>query len=162
MSKITSNKITIYIDGSSQGNPGPSGIGIYVQGKLPGSKNSTWHLARYIGIRTNNEAEYEALLNALIFLYNRLSSEAVKNIPYIIIKTDSELLYNQVVGIYRVRNVKLKKLYAQVQKLLKKLPQINFQLIPREENRICDRLAKKIVIQKTRHLLKAKEQPTIF
>lgn len=162
MTKDLGEKITVYIDGSSQGNPGPSGVGVCIYGKLPRSSNTKHYFARYIGIRTNNEAEYYALLYALEFLATQLSSASQDKISEIIIKTDSELLYNQMLGEYRVRDHKLKKLYTRAQNVLRKLPMVTFQLIPREENRVCDRLAKRVAVQRTKHLFPAQKQPKLY
>ncbi|MEO0072665.1 MAG: ribonuclease HI family protein [candidate division WOR-3 bacterium] len=154
-------RVIVYIDGSSQGNPGPSGVGVYIYGKLPRSSNTKHWFARYIGIRTNNEAEYYALLYALEFLATQLSLTSQAKISEIVIRTDSELLYNQMLGQYRVRDRKLKKLYAQAQNVLRKLPMVTFQLIPREKNRVCDRLAKRVVVERTKHLIPVKRQPKL-
>lgn len=139
---LSISKIIINIDGSSQGNPGPSGIGVYFESD---NKQKLLDTYKYIGERTNNQAEYEALLCALKMLeVKHLNWQMAEN-PDITIKTDSELLYYQIIGQYKVRDYSIRKLYTEAIKLMRKLPGIKFVLIPREENRICDRLAKKAI-----------------
>jgi ribonuclease HI len=135
-------KIIIYIDGSSQGNPGPSGIGVYFESQ---NKHKLTEKSKYIGQRTNNQAEYEALVCALNILKLKNTEWSLSKMQEIIIKTDSELLYYQITGKYKVKDFSIKKLYTDAVKLMKALPKITMVLIPREENRICDRLAKKAI-----------------
>lgn len=146
-------KLIIHIDGASQGNPGPSGIGITFE-SMTGEK--LFEISNFIGYKTNNQAEYEALITALKNLQkkhtNRRPPKAIADGGWsltqnseIIIRTDSELLCNQVNGLYKVRDWSLRKLHSEVIKLIKELPKINLTLIPREENRNCDRLAKKAI-----------------
>lgn len=136
------NKIIIHIDGSSQGNPGPSGIGVVFESE---NKKKLLEISKFIGERTNNQAEYEALVSALKMLKAKHLNWRLTDSPEIIIKTDSELLYYQITGSYKVRDWSLKKLYIEAVKLMKELPKLQLMLIPREENRTCDHLAKKII-----------------
>lgn len=135
-------KLIIHIDGASQGNPGPSGIGITFE-SMTGEK--PFEISNFIGYKTNNQAEYEALITALKNLQKKHTNRSQTQNSEIIIRTDSELLCNQVNGLYKVRNWSLRKLHSEVIKLIKELPKINLTLIPREENRNCDRLAKKAI-----------------
>ncbi len=128
--------LNVFIDGASSGNPGPSAIGILItdnQGRV------VKKIARQIGYATNNQAEYTALLHAvreLQTLQERMHPQTI------IIHTDSELLYNQLLGKYRVCHPELRKLLNQVQRWIDGLPVV-FRKIRREENRAADRLAKK-------------------
>ena len=135
-------KLIIHIDGASQGNPGPSGIGITFE-SMTGEK--LFEISNFIGYKTNNQAEYEALITALKNLQKKHTNWSQTQNSEIIIRTDSELLCNQVNGLYKVRDWSLRKLHSEVIKLIKQLPKINLTLIPREENRNCDRLAKKAI-----------------
>lgn len=92
-------------------------------------------ISYFIGHRTNNQAEYEALLVAL---------EQAKFFPSsrIILCTDSELLYCQINGEYKVKNEELKKYHSQALKMLANLPDVKVEFRPREHNKIADRLAK--------------------
>ncbi len=122
---------TIHIDGSSRFNPGPAGIGIAI---IDPDGNVTREISRFIGIRTNNQAEYEALLCAL--------HECRRLAAPVVIKTDSELLYYQIIGRYRVRDPKLKQLHGEAIRLLQQLPQVGIELVRRDCNKLPDRLAR--------------------
>jgi len=123
----------VQIDGSSRYNPGPAGIGVVIfdpLGKVV--KEISW----FIGNKTNNQAEYQALLIAL----NEIRQW--KKVP-VLIETDSELLYYQIIGDYRVRNPELRTLHRRVKLLLSQLPNVKIKLVSRVKNRSADRLAKK-------------------
>jgi len=143
MSPKKSSTLKVYIDGASSGNPGPSGIGVIVTDESGKVLQKSSH---YIGETTNNRAEYLALLFALQTLHSLLHSPPTK----IIVHTDSELLYNQLVGRYRVRHPELRKLWEKVIQEIKHLP-IEFRRIPRSLNRAADRLAKKAIKGGQRH-----------
>ncbi|MEO0078832.1 MAG: ribonuclease HI family protein [candidate division WOR-3 bacterium] len=122
----------IEIDGSARNNPGPAGIGVRIIGP---DGTVVKQISRSIGIRTNNQAEYEAFICAL--------QEALK-LPDgpVVIRTDSELLYRQITGRYRVRHPGIRPLYETAQKLMNNRSEIIIELVPREANRATDRLAR--------------------
>lgn len=121
---------TAYIDGASRGNPGPSGIGVVIY------KDNTpmVEISKYIGIQTNNIAEYSALLELLDNLIDR-------NILKIKAYSDSELIVNQINGNYKVRNMKLIKLYNEAKLKINKLEYFKFSHVKRESNSHADKLA---------------------
>ncbi|MDD5518003.1 MAG: ribonuclease HI family protein [Candidatus Omnitrophica bacterium] len=120
----------IYIDGASKGNPGPSGIGVVICRDKETIKN----ISSFIGIATNNIAEYTALLyglrEALI-----LKAEVIK------IKTDSQLLARQLNKVYKVKHPNIVGLYNQALNLLAAFKEVSIKNIPREENTGADKLA---------------------
>lgn len=120
------------IDGSSLGNPGPAGIGVRILGP---DGVVLKEISRFIGTRTNNQAEYESLLCAL-HESRELGSRRV------VIRTDSELLYYQMAGRYKVKNPGLKVLHGRARELTTKLPNVMIELVRREQNRETDKLAK--------------------
>ena len=122
--------LEIFIDGACSGNPGPAAIGLVL--KKHGQKIQ--EVSKTIGEATNNIAEYTALIYAL-------QEALVQKVQQIKIYTDSELIYKQVIGQYKVSHEKLKPLFAQVQHLIKGFKHIDIQCIPREENKEADRLA---------------------
>ncbi|MEO0142494.1 MAG: ribonuclease HI family protein [candidate division WOR-3 bacterium] len=133
---MSSNDYVIFVDGSSRGNPGPAGIGIVVfNGKDP--SNPIKEIARPIGYATNNIAEYEALIYALKWLLNNQSATAL-------IKMDSSLVYNQLMGNYRIKSPEMARLVKRIQILKDKLQSISFELIPRSENKRANRLAQQV------------------
>ncbi len=123
--------LEVNIDGASRGNPGLSAIGIMVK------NNGTILMehAEFLGIRTNNQAEYEALKRALE-ICNQLDKE-------ITILSDSELLVNQRNSKYRLRNQQLKIISREISNLEKNFDKIQYKHISREKNNKADRLANK-------------------
>ena len=121
----------VQIDGSSLGNPGPAGIGVRIVGP---DGNVVKEISRPIGIRTNNQAEYEGLLCAL--------AESRGLGGRVVIRTDSELLYYQMAGRYKVKNPELRVLHAKARELAQALPDVSIELVRREQNRETDKLAK--------------------
>ncbi len=129
------NGITIYTDGGSRGNPGPSGSGAVVyQGK-----KKIADVSEFLGIQTNNWAEYEALILALEAAQEVLGSPVDAPVT---VKMDSELIVRQMKKEYRVKHPALKIKYAHVRALIEKsFPRISFVHVPREENKEADALA---------------------
>jgi ribonuclease HI len=129
-SKPTTHWI-LYVDGAARNNPGPAGAGIYVL------KNGEPYLKRgyYLGVMTNNEAEYNALLLGM-FLLSPLWQEADELHIY----ADSQLMIRQLQGAYKVAKPTLKKLHGCAVKFLK-LKKYQLMHIMRENNTIADLLA---------------------
>ena len=97
------SSLTMYIDGASSGNPGPAGIGILIYDH---DDRQVAKVSSYIGRRTNNFAEYSALIRALkIAIYFKTKS--------LRIRTDSELVAKQINGEYKVKQDQIKKLHDQ-------------------------------------------------
>ena len=117
------------IDGASRGNPGLSAIGIII---TQNEKILIEH-SEFLGVRTNNQAEYEALRRALE-ICNTLDKE-------ITIFSDSDLLVNQRNTKYKIRNQNLKMISREISNLEKNFEKIQYRHIPREKNYKADRLA---------------------
>ena len=120
-----------YIDGGSRGNPGVAGYGVLLVDEQGQSLAS---LSEGLGIKTNNVAEYSALVAALQFSVSQKCSKLK-------VLADSELLVRQIKGEYRVRNPELKVLFEQARSLIARLKSFSIVHIPREQNREADRLA---------------------
>ncbi len=127
----------VYIDGACLGNPGHSGAGIVAFDDVG---NEVWREATYLGTMTNNMAEYEALVRAV-----RKAIEA--RVESLHIYTDSELVANQWNGTYMVRNKRLMGYLLEAKALTRAIPSVRVRHIPREKNRIADRLAKQAADQ---------------
>jgi ribonuclease HI len=128
----TANKDRIvYIDGGSRGNPGPAGYGVVIQ---DGAGKTVHTLSESIGKATNNVAEYRALVAALEYVLNQDTSRLQ-------VYCDSELVVRQMQGRYRVQSPDLKPLHALARQLAGRLEQFRIQHLPREQNRLADRLA---------------------
>jgi ribonuclease HI len=125
-----------YVDGSSMGNPGESGYGII----LKDEKGKTLEtIGKYIGIATNNIAEYSGLLNCLR-LARKYQAESIK------VFSDSLLMVNQLNGNYKVKNEGLKTIFTEIKNFLKKENiQLEIVHIPRDQNRDADKLARRAV-----------------
>jgi len=132
---MASEDYVIYIDGSSKGNPGPSGIGLVIFNKNETNKPLE-EITRFIGEATNNIAEYEALIWALKWLINNRIESAT-------IKMDSALVFNQLTGNYRVKSPQMAGLYRRVKRLMSQVKNISLKLIPRDENKMANRLAQR-------------------
>ena len=124
----------VYVDGASRGNPGESGIGVLV---IRGN-GSRREIRKYLGKGTNNEAEYKALIEALGYLSDEKSRETR-------IHTDSLLVANQMNGLWKVKDPKLRVLHAEAKKLASRFTGIKIEHIPRERNAEADRLANEAI-----------------
>ena len=124
-------KVTIFTDGASKNNPGPSSIGVIIKNQQ-GQAIST--ISKAIGHGTNNQAEYRAIIAALEEAIH-LGARQVR------LNSDSELVVRHLQGKYRVKNAALKPLYQQVKQLLSKLESYTIRHIPREQNEEADNLA---------------------
>jgi len=131
-------KVILYVDGACRGNPGEGGAGVVIKDE---EGRTVSHIKRYLGRVTNNIAEYQALIVGLQEA-QRMGSKEVE------IYLDAELVVNQVNGVYRVRDSKLKTLEREVKRLLGHFARWVIRQIPREENREADRLAGEAVRDK--------------
>ncbi len=135
MNNIQEKNLTkVFTDGASRGNPGDSGIGVLI---IENNGNRS-ELKKYLGKKTNNQAEYSALILALENLTNLKDSE-------IIIQTDSQLMANQMNGNWRVKDEGLKSLYSKAKKLCQQYNKLNITYIPRTQNKEADRLANEAI-----------------
>jgi len=128
-------KLIINTDGAARGNPGHAGIGVVI-------KDAKGVIVReifeYIGETTNNQAEYKALLKALVAA-GELGAEQIE------IFADSELMVNQLKGLYKVKNEGLRPLFNNAKELLRKFKVCNIEYVPREKNKEADELANKAI-----------------
>ncbi|MEK9185407.1 MAG: ribonuclease HI family protein, partial [Patescibacteria group bacterium] len=130
-------KITIYTDGGSRGNPGPSAVGVVIC-NASGQKIKEYSQTLE-EISTNNEAEYEAVIFALKKLKQLFGKEKTKKIQ-IEIKMDSEFVASQLSGDYKVSEERMQALFMKVWNLKFDFGKIVFKSIPREQNKRADQL----------------------
>ena len=123
--------VKVYVDGAAVPNPGPSGIGVVIYDE---KKKKIKEVKKYIGLGSNNVAEYKALIQGLKES-KKLLAESVN------IFSDSELIVNQMKGRFRINDEKLKRLSQQAKTLEDKFEEVNYRLIGRNENRAADQLA---------------------
>lgn len=125
-------KLIINCDGGSRGNPGPAASAFVASI----NDNAIHKESKFLGITTNNDAEYSAVILALRWL--KLQTLKVTEIFFVL---DSELVARQINGIYKIKNAKLKERYLEIIDLIKTINlKINFQNVSREKNKIADAL----------------------
>jgi probable phosphoglycerate mutase len=128
-------KLLLNTDGGSRGNPGPSAYGYVIQDISDlGAVKILEKCGNYLGIQTNNIAEYEGLLSGVKWV--------VENEPQaeLLIKMDSLLIVNQIKGLFKVKSPGLLPKYREVRGLLSKLPKWSIEHTYREGNSIADEL----------------------
>jgi len=125
------NEINLYIDGCSKGNPGEAGAGVLI---TTTNQDILIKKSYTLGIKTNNESEYMALLLGLADIEKYIKTTKIN------IYSDSLLLVNQINGKYKINNSRLKKLH---EKALISLNDKTYTIthIPRDQNSIADELA---------------------
>jgi ribonuclease HI len=133
----------IFSDGGARGNPGPAAIGFIV---LSDKGQVLMANSRYVGLRTNNQAEYEALITAL-------ESAVALHAEEVICHLDSELVVKQLTGEYSVKNSELKKLWRKVQELSRRFKKASFISVPRTNIQIqkADALVNETLDEEFRH-----------
>lgn len=128
-------KIIIYTDGASRGNPGHSSYGFFItdtEGKI------LYEEGKYIGIATNNFAEYSAVLEALKYVKENLIK--TQRINFFM---DSKLVAEQLSGRFKIKSPNLKPLIYEIKRLEEFLPPVIYQHVPRDLNHVADTLANK-------------------
>ena len=123
-------KYQIYCDGASRSNPGDASIGVSIS--LDGKEIHT--ISREIGIATNNEAEYQALIDGLNYCIDNSINE-------VDVFLDSKLVIEQVNKNFKVKAKNLKEFNTQVENLIKEFKYIEFNHVYREDNKRADQLA---------------------
>jgi ribonuclease HI len=129
-------KVSVYTDGGSRGNPGHSGFGVVIYND---ARQIIAQISKYIGLATNNEAEYSALIESLLWLRDNSSIHQVSEVTFY---SDSQLMVRQLQGRYKVKAPNILPLFNQAKTLLNSL-NFNYQFsdIPREQNSLADQLA---------------------
>jgi len=132
----------VFTDGGSKGNPGPSSIGGvgYINDK------KIFEFKKAIGIATNNDAEYQALIEALINIKNQKSDiKMTYKILKIEFNSDSRLMVNQVKGLFKIKNGRIREYILKIKGLEQEvgLP-ITYNYVPREQNVEADLLVNSV------------------
>lgn len=121
----------LMVDGAARGNPGEAGCGAVICDETGAVVKE---LSRYLGHATNNVAEYEGLLMGLEALI-QMGKKKIR------VQSDSQLLVRQLNGQYRVKDEKLKLLFERAVILLRQFDSVRIVHVPRELNKLADRLA---------------------
>ncbi len=128
----TTEKIVMYTDGGSRGNPGPAGIGVNIEtlGKKYGE---------CIGTKTNNDAEYEALIFGLKKLKQVLGNAKAKKAD-IECRLDSELVVKQLNHEYKLKEPRIQQYFIEIWNLMLDFNSVVMVHVPREQNKVADAL----------------------
>ena len=135
------NELIIYTDGGAVNNPGKAAIGVVIK-----FNNKVKEYAKEIGIKTNNQAEYLAVIFALEKIKQIFGKEKLKQLK-IILNLDNEVVARQINYEYKIQDKNLIPYFIKVHNLKIEFKNITFNLIPREKN-IADKLVKKILFHK--------------
>lgn len=127
-------KLLLCTDGGSRGNPGPAAYGFVVQDISLDAVKILEKCGNYLGVTTNNQAEYAGLINGLKWV--------VQNYPdtYLRVQMDSLLIVSQVKGDYKVKHPDILPRYLEAMDLLGKLKSYTILYVPRAENALADSL----------------------
>ena len=125
------SEIVVYIDGGARGNPGPAGFGVRIEAP---DRSLIEEFSESIGVATNNVAEYRGLLAALEWAKRR-------GVHRVHIRSDSQLLVQQMLGNYKVKHAGLQPLHARARLLSHEIGGVTFEHVRRDANQHADRLA---------------------
>lgn len=126
-------KILIFTDGGARGNPGPAALGVYIEDD---NKKELARIGKKIGHATNNVAEYSAILEGLSWAVENKHKLNIEGINFYM---DSQLAYSQLIGLYKVKNEKIREFVFEIRKKEAELAiPIFYAHIPREENKQAD------------------------
>ncbi|MCX6765934.1 MAG: ribonuclease HI family protein [Candidatus Moranbacteria bacterium] len=137
-------KIIMYTDGGSRDNPGPAAVGVYIE---------TLHkqYGHFIGEKTNNEAEYEAVILGLRKIKQVISKEKARKVE-VACFLDSEFVTKQLNHEYKVKEPELQQLFLTVWNLMLDFGKVTFSHIPREKNKVADKLVNEALDEKERQI----------
>jgi ribonuclease HI len=129
--------IIIYTDGGSRGNPGKAAIGVVFYNEMG---QVIQKFGEYLGDNlTNNDAEYAAVIYALK-KFKAVFGKKMAEVAEVEVRSDSELLVNQMNGKYKLENEKIQKFFIEIWNLKLDFAGVKFKAIPREKNKEADAL----------------------
>jgi mutator protein MutT len=133
VNKSTDSTVTIYTDGGSRGNPGPSAAGFVI---IDSAQVAIAEGGEFLGITTNDQAEYHGV---------RLGLEKAKElgIKKANFKIDSMLVVNQMKGQYKIKNRELWPIHERIRELMLHFDHVTFSHVPREQNQLADGMVNK-------------------
>lgn len=145
VNKSSNDAVTIYTDGGSRGNPGPSAAGFVI---LNSRQEVVAEGGEYLGITTNNQAEYHGV---------RIGLEKALELGYprVDFKIDSMLVVNQMKGFYKIKNRELWPINERIRELMKKFRKVTFTHVAREFNQLADGMVNKTLDAHSREKLKS-------
>ena len=141
-------KIDLFCDGGARGNPGPAALGVVI--KMPTGKKRSY--AQFLGEKTNNEAEYEAAIFGLKKIKQIVGKKNLKETS-VVVHADSQLVVRQMQGRYKIENPRLQPLFLSLWNLSLDFGKVEWQSIPREENKEADALVNQALDEQEAKLL---------
>ncbi len=133
---MESKKVIIFTDGGSRGNPGPSALGVYIRDS---EGNDLAEIGKRLGIRTNNFAEYSAIEEGLDWIISKRSE--IGEVSEVNFFMDSNLAASQLNGLYKVKNAQIREIIFRIRQKEQIIgTKITYDFVPREKNRIADKL----------------------
>ncbi|HSX45117.1 MAG TPA: reverse transcriptase-like protein [Candidatus Saccharimonadales bacterium] len=133
--KPINDKVKLYADGGSRGNPGPSASG-FVLMDVNGTIINEGGI--YLGITTNNQAEYNALKIGL-------EEAAKRHAKQVDVYMDSQLVVKQMTGAYKVRHTDIVPVHREITEFLKNFEKVTFTHVPRELNKLADAMVNEVL-----------------
>jgi ribonuclease HI len=127
---FSTQKLIIYTDGGSRGNPGPAALGAVVGDRQYGE---------YLGVMTNNQAEYRALVFALKKAKALIGKKKAKETD-VEVRMDSELIVKQMNAEYKIEDPGLQQLFMVIWNLRLDYKSVEFRHVPREQNKLADKM----------------------
>jgi ribonuclease HI len=128
-------KATLYADGGSRGNPGPAASGAVLYGD---DGEVLEEIGTFLGVTTNNVAEWTGLLQGL-------KAALARGVDEIAVRLDSELVVKQLSGAYRVKHPGLIPLHAEAKGLLRKFTHSDIRHVRRAENKAADAVVNQVL-----------------
>lgn len=129
---------TLYADGGSRGNPGPAGAGAVVFDNIG---KRIVEVSDYLGVATNNVAEYEAIIRGLKKLLAEFHEGYFHTVD-VLVRMDSKLVIEQMKGAYKVKHPNLIPRYMEAKNVIaRNFGKVSFEHVPRERNKDADELA---------------------
>ncbi len=136
---------TLYADGGARGNPGPAGAGSVV---FDSSGKRVVEVSDYLGVATNNIAEYEAVIRGLKALADAFPDDHFKT-HEVLVRMDSKLCIEQMNGNYKVKHPNLVPRYLEAKNVIARhFTKVTFEHVPREKNKDADELANEAMDRK--------------
>src|SRR3990167_8793375 len=145
---ILPDRLVVYTDGGSRGNPGPAALGVAIadaKGKILKTYGET------LGTRTNNEAEYEAVIFALKKIKALVGGKRADEME-IEVRADSELLVRQLNHAYKIESETVIPLFIKIWNAMMDFKNVRFVHVPREKNREADRMVNRALDQESAKL----------
>jgi len=141
MPEINKKRLEVFCDGGARGNPGPGGAACVIRD--PAGKKR-FLCGKYLGWVTNNQAEYEAVKLSLSVIHDNFDDAEVDIYFFL----DSNLVVNQLSGLFKVKNPDLRNILFEIRTLEVSFGRVYYKRIPREENREADKLVNKVMDEK--------------